>query len=216
MRDGAIRHVRGDRSHPVSRGQLCRKCATAYNGVFLDPNARLTEPLRRNGPKGGGAFARGLVGRGDRRGRRAGWARSPPRGPATILNAHYTGTFALLGYALPDALLRPRSARREVDPDTICNKAGHVALGLPVRDLAGRLRPAHRARRALHPGVGRQPVGIGPAPVTSTGCPRRRRKVIVVDSLRDRDRAPGRPAPAAVPRHRRRARVRASLHVLAP
>ena len=56
VRDGAIRHVRGDRNHPVSRGKLCRKCAAGYNGVLLDPNARLTEPLLRDGPKGGGAW----------------------------------------------------------------------------------------------------------------------------------------------------------------
>ena len=51
-RDGQIRHVRGDPSHPVSRGRLCRKCATAYNGVLRDRDARLLAPLRRSGPKG--------------------------------------------------------------------------------------------------------------------------------------------------------------------
>ena len=56
LRDGAIRRVRGDRDHPVSRGRLCRKCATAYNGVLLDPRARLLTPLRRDGPKGSGRF----------------------------------------------------------------------------------------------------------------------------------------------------------------
>jgi anaerobic selenocysteine-containing dehydrogenase len=55
-RGGAIRHIRGDRSHPVSRGRLCTKCATAYNGVLLDPTARLLTPLRRAGAKGSGAF----------------------------------------------------------------------------------------------------------------------------------------------------------------
>jgi len=35
--DGSIRNVRGDPSHPVSRGKLCRKCAIAYNGVLIDP-----------------------------------------------------------------------------------------------------------------------------------------------------------------------------------
>jgi anaerobic selenocysteine-containing dehydrogenase len=56
LRDGAIRRVRGDLHHPVSRGRLCRKCATAYNGVLLDPRARLLTPLRRDGPKGSGRF----------------------------------------------------------------------------------------------------------------------------------------------------------------
>jgi anaerobic selenocysteine-containing dehydrogenase len=129
LRDGAIRHVRGDVNHPVSRGRLCAKCTSAYNGVFIDPQARLTRPLLRDGPKGSGAW------------RAASWdealatiaarlqtiADDPAAGAGTILNAHYTGTFALLGYAFPLRFMRTLGAR-EVDPDTICNKAGHVAL----------------------------------------------------------------------------------------
>jgi anaerobic selenocysteine-containing dehydrogenase len=122
-RDGAIRHVRGDRSHPVSRGRLCKKCATAYNGVVRDPAARLLTPLRRSGPKGSGSFepisweeATAEVA-----------ARLHPLEPATIINAHYTGTFALLGYHFPQRFFN-RLGATEVDPDTICNKAGHVAL----------------------------------------------------------------------------------------
>ena len=46
---------------------------------------------------------------------------------ASILNAHYTGTFALLGYNFPQRFFN-RLGATEVDPDTICNKAGHVAL----------------------------------------------------------------------------------------
>jgi anaerobic selenocysteine-containing dehydrogenase len=35
-RDGAIRWVRGDRNHPVSRGRLCRQCMlNARPGVTL-------------------------------------------------------------------------------------------------------------------------------------------------------------------------------------
>ena len=40
----------------MSRGRLCRKCSIGYNGAFLDPEARLTRPLRRVGPKGDGRF----------------------------------------------------------------------------------------------------------------------------------------------------------------
>ena len=126
-RDGMIRRVRGDRDHPVSRGRLCRKCAVVYNGVLLDPRARLLTPLRRDGPKGSGRFRavswdEALAEIAGRLAEIAGG-----RGADTILAAHYTGTFALLGYHFPNRFIR-RLGAREVDPDTICNKAGHVAL----------------------------------------------------------------------------------------
>jgi len=123
MRDGAIRHVRGDPAHPVSRGRLCRKCSIGYNGAYLDSGERLTRPLRRVGEKGEGRFEavsweqalagiagrlRGIEGR-------------------KVLNAHYTGTFSLLGYFFPLRFFH-RLGATEIDPDTICNKAGHVAL----------------------------------------------------------------------------------------
>ncbi len=126
-RDGKIRHVRGDRRHPVSRGRLCVKCATAYNGVLRDPDARLVTPLRRNGPKGSGQFEEvsweSAITEIVRRLR----AVATDPGPEAILNAHYTGTFALLGYFFPMRFFN-RLGATEVDPDTICNKAGHVAL----------------------------------------------------------------------------------------
>ncbi|MFI5041419.1 MAG: molybdopterin-dependent oxidoreductase [Acidimicrobiales bacterium] len=119
--------VRGDRDHPVSRGQLCRKCSLAYNGVFLDPDERLTTPLRRCGPKGSGEFspvswedALGEVAErvGDIVAR---------HGPEAVLNTHYTGTFAMIGYHFPLRFFN-RIGATEIDPDTICNKAGHSAL----------------------------------------------------------------------------------------
>jgi anaerobic selenocysteine-containing dehydrogenase len=48
-------------------------------------------------------------------------------GAHTVLNAHYTGTFSLLAYFFPLRFFH-RLGATEVDPDTICNKAGHVAL----------------------------------------------------------------------------------------
>ena len=122
-RDGAIRHVRGDPAHPVSRGKLCRKCSIGYNGSFLDPGARLTRPLQRVGAKGEGRFEpvswdEAIEAIAERLGRLEGH---------TVLNAHYTGTFALLSYTFPLRFFH-RLGATEVDPDTICNKAGHVAL----------------------------------------------------------------------------------------
>ena len=48
--------VLGDPEHPIARGKLCSKCAVAYNGVWQDTSQRLTQPLKRNGPKGEGVF----------------------------------------------------------------------------------------------------------------------------------------------------------------
>ena len=126
-RGDAIRHVRGDPDHPVARGKLCRKCSIGYNGAFLDPGARLTHPLRRTGAKGSGTFEPvswddALADIAERLRRIEAGA-----GAHTVLNAHYTGTFSLLAYFFPLRFFN-RLGATEVDPDTICNKAGHVAL----------------------------------------------------------------------------------------
>jgi anaerobic selenocysteine-containing dehydrogenase len=125
--DGAIRHVRGDPEHAVSRGKLCHKCSIGYNGAFLDPGARLTRPLRRTGAKGEGRFE--PVSWDDALGDIAERLRSieATTGAHTVLNAHYTGTFSLLAFFFPLRFFH-RLGATEIDPDTICNKAGHVAL----------------------------------------------------------------------------------------
>jgi anaerobic selenocysteine-containing dehydrogenase len=126
-RGGAIRHVRGDPSHPVARGKLCRKCSIGYNGAFLDSEARLTQPLRRVGAKGEGRFE--PITWDEALGEIAERLRNieADAGAHTVLNAHYTGTFSLLAYFFPLRFFH-RLGATEVDPDTICNKAGHVAL----------------------------------------------------------------------------------------
>ena len=126
-RDGGRTQVRGDPDHSVSRGKLCRKCAIGYNGAFLDPELRLSSPLRRVGAKGRGEFEAiswedALAEIGDRLSR---IAASP--GPEAILNAHYTGTFSVIGYHFGLRFFN-RLGATEVEPDTICNNAGHAAL----------------------------------------------------------------------------------------
>ena len=181
-RDGAIRRVRGDRQHPVSRGRLCRKCATAYNGVLLDPQARLLTPLRREGPKGGGRFqpvswddALAEIGR-----RLTEVAAGP--GAHTILGAHYTGTFALLGYHFPNRFLR-RLGAREVDPDTICNKAGHVALEYLYGTSLDGFDPRSAADAACIMVWGANPSASAPHQ-HEHWLPEAPGRVIVVDSVR--------------------------------
>jgi anaerobic selenocysteine-containing dehydrogenase len=131
--DGAITKVLGDPDHPVARGKLCGKCAIAYNGVWRDPAVRLSTPLKRVGRKGDGAFVavswdealsdigshlRELIDAGD---------------ASSILHTHYTGTVGVVGGWFPLRLFN-RMGATEVDPDTVCNKAGHLALELTFGD----------------------------------------------------------------------------------
>jgi len=207
IRDGVIRHVRGDRQHPVSRGRLCKKCATAYNGVLLDPGARLLKPLVREGRKGDGRF------------RRVSWDQAlaliasrlsaivAGAGAEKILNAHYTGTFAQLGYHFPMRFMR-RLGATEVDPDTICNKSGHVALDYLYGTSEDGFDPRTAKDAACILVLGGEPFGIGAtstralaARSTGTGGGRR------LGAHRNRTRRG--PAPAAIPGQRRGAGLRA-------
>ncbi len=125
--EGRIVHVRGDPDHPVSRGKLCRKCTLAYNGVFLDPARRLTRPLVRSGPKGSGQYTPVSWEEASRR-VAAKFAELAADDARRIIYSHYTGSFALLSYFYGMRLMR-RLQATEVAPDTICNDAGHTALG---------------------------------------------------------------------------------------
>jgi len=126
-KNGVIVNVLGDKDHLISRGALCGKCAIAYNGAWRDAALRLSTPLKRIGAKGKSEFKpiswdealgmiaakfHGLIDKGAAR---------------TILHTHYTGTVGLLGGAYPIRLFN-RIGATEVDPDTVCNKAGHAAL----------------------------------------------------------------------------------------
>jgi len=126
-RNGAIFQVRGDPKHPVARGWLCPKCASGYNGAWRDPSKRLLRPLRRSGRKGSGEFT--PISWDEALDEAATRLKSVVStvGPQAIINTHYTGTFSLLGYYYPMRFFN-RLGATEVDPDTICNKAGHVAL----------------------------------------------------------------------------------------
>ena len=49
-----VRHIEGDRDHPVNRGVLCAKGSAGIMNHYSP--ARLMRPLRRTGPRGSGAF----------------------------------------------------------------------------------------------------------------------------------------------------------------
>jgi anaerobic selenocysteine-containing dehydrogenase len=129
LRDNAQPRVLGDPTHPVSRGRLCIKCAIAYNGVWQDSSARLTHPMRRVGKKGRAEFER------------ISWDEAlhdiasklhhiiDTQGPEAVLHTHYSGTLSLIAYLFPNRFFNYLGAS-EVDPDSICNAAGHVAWHL--------------------------------------------------------------------------------------
>ena len=129
-RRGAGPHrVLGDPNHPVSRGKLCSKCAIAYNGVWQDPNARLSRPLRRTGRKGSAQFEpipwdEALAEVAQRMHQAI-----DDHGAASIVHTHYSGTLSLIGFLFPNRLFNYLGCS-EVDPDSICNAAGHVAWHL--------------------------------------------------------------------------------------
>jgi anaerobic selenocysteine-containing dehydrogenase len=126
-KDGRIK-VLGDPDHAVSRGALCGKCAIAYNGAYLDPKARLTQPLRRIGPKGSGQYV--AVTWDDALAEIAARLKDivARSGAEAIWHTHYTGTCSAIAGGFPQRFFH-RLGASEVDPDSICNAAGHAALG---------------------------------------------------------------------------------------
>ncbi len=183
-KDGIVTKVLGDPDHAVSRGKLCGKCAIVYNGAWRDETLRLKRPLRRTGAKGTGTFEEiswqealaEIAGR-FREIIDAGEARA-------ILHTHYTGTVALIGGAFPIRLFN-RMGATEVDPDTVCNKAGHVALELTFgTSLEGfDPRTAKDARTILIWGANPSHSAPHQDKVFVNAAAERGTKIIVVDPL---------------------------------
>ncbi|MFZ0172378.1 MAG: molybdopterin-dependent oxidoreductase [Acidimicrobiales bacterium] len=181
-RPGRRAIVRGDKADPVSRGKLCRKCSAAYNGVLLDPDARLARPLRRRGAKGQGRFEaiswEAAIGEITERLQ----AIVAESGGAAVLNTHYTGTFAMIGYHFPMRFFN-RLGATEVDPDTVCNKAGHVALEYVYGTSLDGFDPRTAADSACILVWGANPSASAPHQheywLAEAACP-----VVVVDPLR--------------------------------
>ena len=133
VENGKIRKITGDADHPVARGSLCGKCALAYNGAWLDAELRLRQPLKRAGRKGSSQFAKVTWDEAlsDIAGRLGsiidtGFA-------AAIVQTHYTGNCSAIAGNFPQRFFK-RLGATEVDPDTVCNKAGHEALRYTIGD----------------------------------------------------------------------------------
>lgn len=103
--------------------------AFVYNGVWIDPKKRLSHPLRRTGAKGTHSY------------QEVSWDEAltdisqrlhsiiEEYGGQSILHTHYTGICSLIAGNFPLRFFN-RIGATEVDPDTVCNKAGHETLSL--------------------------------------------------------------------------------------
>jgi anaerobic selenocysteine-containing dehydrogenase len=180
-RDGVITKVLGDKDHHVSRGALCGKCALAYNGVWRDPAARLGMPLKRVGRKGEGRFApaRWDEALGDIA-RRLNEIRAVD--PARIFHTHYTGTVAMLAGAFGGRFFNAIGAT-EVDPDSVCNKAGHVALNWTIGDSCTGFDPRAAAKAACIVVWGANPFASAPH-MHKHWLKETPAKVVVIDPVR--------------------------------
>jgi anaerobic selenocysteine-containing dehydrogenase len=181
-RGGVIANVRGDPAHEVARGKLCAKCSIGYNGAWRDPAARIATPLRRVGRKGDGRFepvswdaALGEVATHLRPLLEEGRAE-------TIFDAHYTGTFSAIAYHFPLRLCNCLGTT-EVDPDSICNKAGHVALEYVYGTSLDGFDPGTAADAACIVVWGANPSASAPH-AHSQWLPEAPGPVVVVDPIR--------------------------------
>jgi len=181
-RNGAITKVLGDPEHPISRGALCGKCAIAYNGVWRDPESRVTQPLKRVGPKGKGEFVAvdWSVALGDIA-RSLNALRVADRA-AAILHTHYTGTVGLIAGFFPLRFFNAIGAT-EVDPDTVCNKAGHMALAYTLGASLTGFDPRSAADAAAILVWGANPSASAPH-MHRHWLPEAPGKVIVIDPVR--------------------------------
>jgi anaerobic selenocysteine-containing dehydrogenase len=125
VRDGRAIAFYADPEHPVTRGWLCAKVRPYLERVY-HPD-RLTHPLRRVGPKGGGRWERvswdeaiaAIAGR---------WqAISAEYGAAAILPYSYSGTLGMLQTAVVDARLWGRMGASGLDR-AICCAGSHAAV----------------------------------------------------------------------------------------
>jgi len=181
-RNGEIIKVKGNRDHPSTRGPLCAKCAVSYNGVWLDENARLLYPLKRSGEKGSGKFERiswddALAEIANRFG-----DIDREHGANRIYHTHYTGTCSVIAGQFPKRFFDHIGAT-EVDPDTICNAAGHAALSYVFGDSASGFDPRTSKDSKCILIWGANPAHCGPH-VYQHWLREHGAKVIVIDPVR--------------------------------
>ena len=207
MIDGkTIGRVHGAAEQTYTAGVVCAKVAR-YAERIHHPD-RLTQPLRRTGPKGSGQFERDLLGRGARPIGREFLAAEREYGAESVWPYYYAGT---MGLVMRDGIKRltPRQEIFAASTRTICINlawpgfiAGTGKMRRPrsARDGEVRLRRdlGHQRRRD----AGQRDDPRDPRPQGARRQDRRHRH------LRQRHDAAGRSGAVPAARHRRRARLR--------
>jgi anaerobic selenocysteine-containing dehydrogenase len=138
VRDGRAVGFRGDPDHPITRGWLCAKVRPYLDRVYAPD--RLVYPLRRVGPKGGGAWERTTweeaIAEITRRWREI----SAEHGAAAILPYSFSGTLGLVQLGVANARLWNRMGVSGLQR-AICGAAAETAVTLTV---GGRFAPDAR------------------------------------------------------------------------
>ncbi|CAA9539378.1 MAG: Anaerobic dehydrogenases, typically selenocysteine-containing [uncultured Thermomicrobiales bacterium] len=125
--DGRALRVTGDPDHPVTKGWICAKVRPYLDRVY-HPD-RLTHPLRRVGPKGGGRWERvswdeAIAEIAER------WrAIIAEHGAAAILPYSYSGTLGLLQLAVCNTRLWNRMGASGLER-SICGAAAETAVAM--------------------------------------------------------------------------------------
>lgn len=124
VEDGRITAVKGDPDHPITRGFICRKAK--YFPEHVHTAERILEPLKRNGPKGSGAFVpitwdEAL---GEIAGRMS--AVAAQNGPEAILPYFYAGHMGLIHRHAGHAFFHKLGASRLLP--TICGPAASAGF----------------------------------------------------------------------------------------
>jgi anaerobic selenocysteine-containing dehydrogenase len=134
VEDGVAVDLRGDKTHPYTRGFLCQKMARYLDRVYSED--RILSPLRRVGPKGAGRFE--PIGWDDAIATIAARFRdvASTYGPESILPHSYYGTMGKLQSSSLDRRFFHRLGASKLDR-TICASAG--GLGYEYTMGRGRL-----------------------------------------------------------------------------
>ena len=202
---GKVIQVVGDPEHPVSKGRLCKKCSIGYNSIWIDEEARVTQPLRRTGKKGKGAFEAVSwdTAIGEISSRLKDILQSS--GAESILSTHYTGTFAAIGYHFPIRFsidwAPPRSTRTR-----FATWPAHVALDYVYGSSMTGFDPRTSKDSECILVWGGNPSTAGPH-TNEHWLEPQAEKLIVVDPIRTPSAAMATLHPATLSRQRRRARI---------